>query len=176
MNLNSQLAYMIRSKVFCRLGWSINGITTILIILIIRWHYISDNTIKTNFHNPSMSACLKSNVPVHIWKLNIFGLISFWSYVWSLWVSVLFIIRFSMPLDYASDDESLSQSILKCGVKKAVYEKIATRVKDDKKLVDGNRYLDPFFVVSITTLVPNFFESSEIKKLVHVQYDSQRMA
>ena len=123
-----------------------------------------------------MSACLNSNVPVYIWKLNIFGLISFWSHVWSLWVSVLFIIRFSMPLDYASDDESLAQSILKCGVKKAVYEKIATRVKDDKKLVDGNRYLDPFFVVSITTLVPNFFESSEIKKLVHVQYDSQRMA
>ena len=93
-----------------------------------------------------------------------------------MWVSVLFIVRFSIPLDYASDDESLAQSILKCGVKKAVYEKIATRVKDDKKLVDGNRYLDPLLAVSITTLVPNFFESSEIKKLVHVQYDSQRMA
>ena len=81
-----------------------------------------------------------------------------------------------MPLDYASDDESLAQSILKCGVKKGVYKKIATRVKDDKKLVDGDCYLDPLLAVIITTLLPNFFESSEIKKLVYVQCDSQCMA
>ena len=123
-----------------------------------------------------MSAYLNCNVPIYIWKLNIFGLISFWSYVCSLWVSVLFIIHFSMPLDYASDDESLAQSILKCGVKKGVYKKIATRVKDDKKLIDGDCYLDPLLAVIITTLVSNFFESSEIKKLIYVQYDSQRMA
>ena len=167
MNLNSQLEYMTRR---------INEITIMLIILIIPWYYISDNTINTHFHNYSMFPCLKSNVTIHIRKLNIFGLLSFWSYVWSLWVSVLFIICFSMPLDYASDDESLAQSILKCGVKKGVYKKIATRVKDDKKLVDGDCYLDPLLAVIITTLLPNFFESSEIKKLIYVQYDSQCMA
>ena len=65
---------------------------------------------------------------------------------------------------------------MKGGVDKAVYEKIATRVKDDKKLVDGDSYLDPCLTGITATLFANFFDSSEINKLIYVQYDSQRMA
>ena len=83
---------------------------------------------------------------------------------------------FILVLKHASDDAYLSKNLLKTGIKKGVDKKVPARVDDDKKLVDGNRYLDPLLAVSITTLVPNFFESSEIKKLVHVQYDSQRVA
>ena len=71
-----------------------------------------------------------------------------------------------MPLYDASDDESLPQNILKGGVDKAVYEKIGTRVEDDKKLVDGDSYLDPCLAGITATFFANFFESSEINKLI----------
>ena len=123
-----------------------------------------------------MSVYSNSYVSIHIGQLNIFGLISSWGFISPLGDSILVNIRIIIPLYDASDDESLPQNILKGGVDNAVYEKIGTRVEDDKKLVDGDSYLDPCLAVITATFFPNFFESSEINKLIYVKYDSQRMA
>ena len=79
-------------------------------------------------------------------------------------------------MKHASDDAYLSKNLLKTWIKKGVDKKVPTRVDDDEKLVDGDSYLDPCLAVITATFFPNFFESSEINKLIYVKYDSQRMA
>ena len=115
---------------------------------------------------------------VHIRKLNIFGVVILQcdeSTCCRCSVYGLASLHWFTSLRYTFGDASLTQNILERRVNKAIYKKIAARVDNDQKLVDGDSYLDPEFCSIITSFFSNLYEPSQAKKLVDVQNNSYCM-
>ena len=115
---------------------------------------------------------------LHIRKLNIFGVVILQcdeSTCCRFSVYGLAILHCVTSLRYTFGDASLTQNILERRVNKAIYKKVATRVDNDQKLVDGDSYLDPEFCSIITSFFSNLYEPRQAKKLVYVQNNSNCM-
>ena len=115
---------------------------------------------------------------VHIGKLNIFGVVILQSdqpTCFRFSVYGLASLHCVISLRYTFGDASLTQNILERRVNKAIYKKVATRVDNDQKLIDGDSYLDPEFCSIITSFFSNLYEPSQAKKLVYVQNNSNCM-